>query len=74
MKNIIDSMSDMENVRRLYKEMGEIFATAPTWNKYILTSDLEFEQSYGEKATKRRKLYNGALRVDYFQYWGNRVK
>ncbi|MDN6630980.1 MAG: hypothetical protein L0K90_06960, partial [Staphylococcus equorum] len=23
-----------------------------------------------QKATKKRKLYNGALRTDLFQYWG----
>jgi putative N6-adenine-specific DNA methylase len=43
-----------------------------TWSKYILTSDLTFEESYGAKATKKRKLYNGALRTDLFQYWGTR--
>ena len=41
----------------------------PTWSKYILTSDENFETYYGEKATKKRKLYNGALKVDYYQFW-----
>ncbi|TGD24634.1 class I SAM-dependent RNA methyltransferase [Companilactobacillus suantsaicola] len=62
-------MSDMAGVRKLYKEMGEVFSTAPTWNKYILTSDTEFEKYYGELATKKRKLYNGSLRTDMYQYW-----
>jgi putative N6-adenine-specific DNA methylase len=29
-----------------------------------------FEKAYGSKATKRRKLYNGTIRTDLFQYWG----
>ncbi len=37
-----------------------------------MTSDLAFEQYYGQKATKRRKLYNGTLRTDLFQYWGQK--
>jgi Predicted N6-adenine-specific DNA methylase len=41
-----------------------------TWSKYILTSDMDFEHYYGQKATKRRKLYNGYLRTDLFQFWG----
>jgi putative N6-adenine-specific DNA methylase len=43
-----------------------------TWSKYILTSELLFEEFYGERATKKRKLYNGRLRTDLFQYWGTR--
>ena len=66
------STNDKEEVEQLYKEMGEVFRPLKTWSKYILTSDLNFEAYYGEKATKKRKLYNGALRTDYFQYWGER--
>lgn len=63
-------MSDMESVRVLYKQMGDVFeAAGPSWSKYIVTSDLEFEQYYGKKATKKRKLYNGSIRTDYYQYW-----
>ncbi|WP_129044948.1 THUMP domain-containing class I SAM-dependent RNA methyltransferase [Companilactobacillus metriopterae] len=65
-------MKDLETVRRIYKEMGTVFATAPTWSKYILTSDEEFEKNYGEKATKKRKLYNGRIKTEYFQFWGKR--
>lgn len=52
--------------------MGTAFRPLETWSKYILTSDLTFEKEYGQKATKKRKLYNGALRTDLFQYWGKR--
>lgn len=67
-----ERLNDKEEVERLYAEMGEVFRPLKTWSKYFLTSDLQFEQFYGEKATKKRKLYNGALRCDYFQYWGQR--
>ncbi|MGO0154113.1 class I SAM-dependent RNA methyltransferase [Leuconostoc koreense] len=69
-----ERLGELEAARELYEQMGSVYRNLPSWSKYILTSDLEFEQSYGEKATKRRKLYNGALRVDYFQYWGKRVR
>lgn len=59
-------------VRELYKQMGDVYRPLKTWSKYILTSDLQFESFYGAKATKKRKLYNGALRTDLFQYWGTR--
>lgn len=65
-------LGEEEEVRQLYREMGKVFRPLDTWSKYILTSDLTFEKEYGEKATKKRKLYNGALRTDLFQYWGKR--
>ncbi len=65
-------MGDQKSVRQIYKQMGQAFKPMTTWSKYILTADLQFESFYGEKATKRRKLYNGALRTDYFQFWGHR--
>ncbi|TLG81345.1 THUMP domain-containing class I SAM-dependent RNA methyltransferase [Vagococcus zengguangii] len=67
-----ERLGEEESVRKLYKQMGEVYRPLDTWSKYILTSDLEFEKFYGEKATKKRKLYNGAIRTDLFQYWGKR--
>lgn len=67
-----ERLGEEETVRQLYREMGEVFKPLTTWSKYILTSDLLFEEFYGQKATKKRKLYNGALRTDLFQYWGKR--
>ncbi|MBD3948184.1 class I SAM-dependent RNA methyltransferase [Tuanshanicoccus lijuaniae] len=64
-----DRLLDEEKVHELYRQMGEVYRNMPTWSKYILTSDEAFETYYGEKATKKRKLYNGALKVDYYQYW-----
>src|SRR5699024_5658460 len=67
-----DRLGEDESVHKLYREIGEVFRPLNTWSKYIITSDLDFEKYYGEKATKKRKLYNGAIRTDYFQYWGDR--
>ncbi|AKP66582.1 THUMP domain-containing class I SAM-dependent RNA methyltransferase [Companilactobacillus ginsenosidimutans] len=62
-------MSDMDSVHTLYKQMGDVFEPHASWSKYIVTSDLEFEKFYGKRATKKRKLYNGAIRTDYYQFW-----
>lgn len=67
-----ERLGEEEQVRILYREMGEVFRPLKTWSKYILTSDLAFEEFYGAKAIKKRKLYNGAIRTDLFQYWGER--
>ena len=67
-----ERLSDQATVHELYRQMGELYRPLTTWSKYILTADMEFEKYYGAPATKRRKLYNGALRTDLFQYWGKK--
>ena len=69
-----ERLSDKEHVHQLYQQMGKLYQPLISWSKYILTSDLQFEQFYGTKATKRRKLYNGSLRTDFFQYWGKKIR
>lgn len=69
-----ERLGDKETVHELYRQMGELYRPMTTWSKYILTADLEFERYYGVPATKRRKLYNGALRTDLFQYWGKKIR
>ena len=68
-----ERLSDQTALRALYKGMGKAFKPLTTWSKYILTSDLDFEAAYGQRATKKRKLYNGALRTDLYQYWGKPI-
>lgn len=67
-----ERMEGQDYVEKLYKQMGQAFRPLETWSKYIITSDLDFEEFYGQRATKKRKLYNGRLRTDYFQFWGKR--
>ncbi len=69
-----ERLSDDEGVTKLYTEMGHVFAPLKTWSKFILTSDEGFESKFGSKADKKRKLYNGTLKVDLYQYFGERVK
>ncbi|MET3645261.1 THUMP domain-containing class I SAM-dependent RNA methyltransferase [Streptococcus gallinaceus] len=69
-----ERLLDDEAIVKLYREMGDTFAPLKTWSKFILTSDELFEQRYGSLADKKRKLYNGTLKVDLYQYFGQRVK
>ncbi|MFY0546154.1 THUMP domain-containing class I SAM-dependent RNA methyltransferase [Brevibacillus sp. H7] len=66
-----ERLGDWKQVTRLYREMGQVFRSElDTWSYYIITSDEEFEQHFGRQATKKRKLYNGNIKVDYYQYFG----
>lgn len=69
-----ERLLDDKAVDILYNEMGQTFAPLKTWSKFILTSDEQFERKYGTQADKKRKLYNGTLKVDLYQFYGERVK
>jgi len=65
-----ERQGDLQEVEGLYKEMGKIFSELDTWSFYILSPHSKFEQLFGKKATKKRKLYNGNIKVHYYQFFG----
>lgn len=65
-------LGEQKEVREMYKDMGKKFRSLDTWSAYILASDEEFEIFYRKRADKKRKLYNGRIKVDYYQYYGPR--
>lgn len=69
-----ERLLDDEAIAKLYKEMGQTFSSLKTWSIFVLTSDEQFEARFGRLADKKRKLYNGTLKVDLYQFFGQRVK
>ncbi|MGQ7373353.1 THUMP domain-containing class I SAM-dependent RNA methyltransferase [Streptococcus suis] len=69
-----ERLLDDDAIITLYREMGQTLEPLNTWSKFILTSDEQFEKRFGKLADKKRKLYNGTLKVDLYQFFGQRVK
>lgn len=67
-----ERLSSDQEVRELYRDMGKTFAKYDTWSYYFLVAHPQFEKLYGKQATKKRKLFNGQIRTDYYQYYGPR--
>ncbi|WP_407644094.1 THUMP domain-containing class I SAM-dependent RNA methyltransferase [Filobacillus milosensis] len=67
-----ERLSDQQTVEEIYKNLGEIMASYPKWSVYIMTSYNDFESKFGKKATKKRKLFNGFIKTDYYQYFGKK--
>lgn len=67
-----ERIKDKEYVEDLYQSLGKIMKHHPTWSVYVLTSFKQFEKMYEEKATKKRKLFNGFIETDYYQYFGKK--
>ncbi|MGI6703024.1 MAG: THUMP domain-containing class I SAM-dependent RNA methyltransferase [Clostridia bacterium] len=67
-----ERLGSLKQVHNLYRDMGKKLTYNNTWSVYVLTSEENFETLYGRKAHRKRKLYNGRIRVDYYQYHGQR--
>ncbi len=67
-----ERMGVLDEVEQLYRDMGRLFRANKTWSVYIITSHEGFEKLYGKRADKKRKLFNGNVKIDYYQYFGER--
>lgn len=65
-----ERLGEENEVNKLYKRLGKAFSKLDTWSIYVLTSNEKFEKLFGRKADKKRKLYNGRIKVDYYQFYG----
>lgn len=62
-------LNDIKEVEKIYKKLGEKLREYPKTSLFLITSNEEFEKNYGRKAIKKRKLYNGRIKVFYYQYF-----
>ena len=62
-----ERMLDVEQARGLYRVMSKVIPDDLPCS--IITPDSEFEKCFGRKARKRRKLYNGMMQCQLYQYW-----
>ncbi len=67
-------MMEQQSAQRLYRALGAHLKYANEWKKYIITSEPEFEHYFGRRADKKRKLYNGMIKCDYYMYTDNSRK
>lgn len=70
-----ERIGEIEKVEKVYAQMGNVFRRYfPTWSYYVYTAHEGFEQLFGQHANKKRKLFSGNIRCDFYQYFGPRPK
>ena len=64
-----ERLLDKNEAERLYRAFGAAMRTLPEgWRIAVLSSHTEFERTFGREADRKRKLYNGMIKCDLFQY------
>ena len=69
-----ERLADKDVVRGLSEMLGKFRDEHPGWNLNVFTAAAGFEDDFGQKASKNRKLYNGRILTRYYQYFAKRKK
>jgi putative N6-adenine-specific DNA methylase len=63
-----ERLGQIKEAETLYSQLGNLFN--PTkWSVYVITPDEFFESAYKKKARAKRKLFNGMIKTDYYQFF-----
>ncbi len=66
-------ISDYKELNQLYISINKTFRKKKGWSLYMLTADKKFPDYFKRARPDRtRKLYNGNIEVNYYQYYGER--
>jgi putative N6-adenine-specific DNA methylase len=65
-----ERLGDEEEAERLIRQLGLTAGRLPTWSVFALSPARMFEHHYGKPANKKRKLFNGRIECNLFQYLG----
>ena len=63
-----ERLLDIKEANDIYRTMGKVFPKE-NFSKYIVSASEDFEQYYGERAQKNRKLFNGSIRCRVYMYY-----
>ena len=64
-----ERLLEVREAEALYRMFGEVCrGVPPRWRVLVLTSHPEFEKFFGRRAEKKRKLYNGMIKCELYQF------
>ncbi len=64
-----ERLLDRETAAELYRVLGRVVPKRRGWSCTVISPEERFESIFGQKADKKRKLYNGMIRCDVYQYF-----
>ncbi|HEB64109.1 MAG TPA: class I SAM-dependent RNA methyltransferase [Chloroflexi bacterium] len=66
-------MGDFQQMNAIYITLNKMFRKKKGWSLYVITADKKFPDYFKRARPDRvRKLYNGPIQVQYYQYYGEK--
>lgn len=70
-----ERIGSKSSISALYSGMNRFFKENPSWSLFMITPDESVEDKiFGREANRRRKLYNGRMKVCYYQFFGEKTQ
>ncbi|MCH5198095.1 MAG: class I SAM-dependent RNA methyltransferase [Oscillospiraceae bacterium] len=64
-----ERLLEITDAQKIYRTLGKKFVPMKGRSYTVITADEDFEKSFGRKADKRRKLYNGMIKCQVYMYF-----
>ena len=64
-----ERLGDAAEAAGLARTLGAVWQRTPGEGLYAITADAEFEQHFGKRAARRRKIYNGMIPCQVYMYF-----
>lgn len=66
-----ERIGEREGIEKIYSKLAVVLKDNPSWSLFMITPDKEVElKFFGRKADRRRKLYNGRIETQFYQFHG----
>lgn len=66
-----ERLGDRDEVERVLRQLGNITNDLPDWSVFILSPSKQLEHYMGRLSNRKRKLYNGKIECQLYQYWAS---
>ncbi|MBE6039838.1 MAG: class I SAM-dependent RNA methyltransferase [Clostridiales bacterium] len=67
-------IGDDAGIKAIYEHIRSMMEECPDWSFFLITSDKMLEREIGRRADRRRKLYNGTIETQFYQFHGTKPK
>ena len=64
-----ERLGDAAEAATLAAALGKVWRFSPGAGLYAITADADFERHFGQKAARRRKIYNGMIPCQLYMYY-----
>lgn len=65
-------IGDKQKIEEIYSKIKKCTYRLKNWSYFVITDYAEIEKTLGKKASKKRKLYNGMIKTNYYSFLGKK--
>jgi putative N6-adenine-specific DNA methylase len=64
-----ERLGEQEDAEKALRQLGQMSRDLPAWSVFVLSPSKQLEHCMGRPAERKRKLFNGRIECQLYQYW-----